>query len=246
MAAFEYSGVLIRVDVLERLSGGTWGLREVKASTQVRDVHLHDVALQRSILEDAGVPIGSVEVVHVNPDYVRGEHGIDWTLFFRRADVGTDTAALLPDIPARVTACQAVLELAAAPIVEPGPHCFRPYSCDFWDHCTATKPADWVFRLPWLDDDLRERLEAAGVERITDIPDDFPLGPVQARARTAWRIGSLHVEPGLAAALAAAGPPANYLDFETTFAAIRSTPARDRTSRCRSSGRCTGWTRRGG
>jgi hypothetical protein len=60
-AAFEHAGVRIRVDVLERLPGGAWGLREVKAGTRVRDVHLHDVALQRFVLEGAGVPLGSVE-----------------------------------------------------------------------------------------------------------------------------------------------------------------------------------------
>jgi Domain of unknown function(DUF2779) len=218
--AFEHHGVRIRVDVLERLPDGAWGLREVKGSTRVRDVHLHDVALQRFVLEGAGVPLGSVEVMHVDPDYVRGEHGIDWARFFRRVDVRDGTAALLPDIPGQLAAHDRVLELAAAPVVEPGPHCFTPYRCDFWDSCTATKPADWVFRLPWLEDELRERLEAAGVERITDIPDDFPLGPMQARARRAWHTGSLQVEPDLTDALAVAGPPADYLDFETTFSAI--------------------------
>jgi hypothetical protein len=218
--AFEHDGVRIRVDVLERLPGGAWGLREVKASTRLRDVHLHDVALQRFVLEAAGAPLGSVEVVHVDPDYVRGEDGIDWARFFRRVDVRDDTAALLPDIPARVVAHDRVLELAAAPVVEPGPHCFRPYGCDFWDHCTAAKPTDWVFRLPWLDDELRERLAAAGIDRIADIPDDFPLGPMQDRARRAWRTCSLQVEPDLVAALAVAGPPADYVDFETALPAI--------------------------
>jgi predicted RecB family nuclease len=218
--AFEHDGVRVRVDVLERLPGGAWGLREVKAGTRVRDVHLHDVALQRFVLEGAGVPLGPVEVVHVDPDYVRGEHGIDWMRFFRRVDVSDDTAALLPDVPARVAAHDRVLELPGAPVVEPGPHCFRPYGCDFWDCCTATKAADWVFRLPWLEDELRERLEAAGIERITDIPDDFPLGPMQARARRAWRTRFLQIEPDLTAALAVAGPPADYLDFETAFPAI--------------------------
>ena len=219
-AAFEHAGVRVRVDVLERLPDGAWGLREVKASTRVRDVHLHDVAVQRFVVEGAGVRLDSVEVMHVEPDYVRGDAGIDWPRFFRRTDVNAETTALLPDVPARVAALQRVLELPAAPVVEPGFHCFEPYGCDFWSHCTAGKPADWVFRLPWLDADVSERLRAAGIERITDIPEDFPLGAMHARARTAWRAGALHVEPTLAAALASTGPPADYLDFETAFAAI--------------------------
>jgi hypothetical protein len=219
-AAFEHAGVRVRVDVLERLPDGAWGLREVKASTRVRDVHLHDVAVQRFVVEGAGVRLDSVEVMHVESDYVRGDAGIDWQRFFRRTDVNAETTALLPDVPARVAALQRVLELPAAPVVEPGSHCFEPYRCDFWSHCTAGKPADWVFRLPWLDADVSDRLRAAGIERITDIPEDFPLGAMQARARTAWRAGALHVEPTLATALASTGLPADYLDFETAFAAI--------------------------
>ncbi len=219
-AAFEHAGVRVRVDVLERLRGGAWGLREVKSATHVKEVYLHDVALQRFVVEGAGIRLGSVEVMHVDPDYVRGDGGIDWSGFFLRADVRADTAALLPDVPAAVASLRRVLERPAAPAVEPGSHCFAPYGCDFWDHCTAAKPADWAFQLPRLGEGLWTRLGAACIERISDIPDDFPLSAIQARARTAWRAGALHVALGLAAVLAPVGPPADYLDFETAFPAI--------------------------
>jgi hypothetical protein len=45
-AAFEHSGVRVRVDVLERLSRGYWGIREVKSSGEVKDHHYDDVAVQ--------------------------------------------------------------------------------------------------------------------------------------------------------------------------------------------------------
>ena len=35
--AFEFEGIRIRVDVLERLANGAWGLREVKSSTGPKD-----------------------------------------------------------------------------------------------------------------------------------------------------------------------------------------------------------------
>ena len=114
-----------------------------------------------------------------------------------------------------------MLAKAAAPDVEPSLHCFDPYDCEFWDHCTAAKPADWIVGgLPGLNGERLTRLRDAGIERITDIPDDFRLGPAQARIRAAWLAGGLHLEPGLAAALRRTGPPALYLDFETAFPAI--------------------------
>ena len=103
-AAFVHAGVRVRVDVLERLGPRTWGLREVKQGASVKDVYLDDAAVQRFVVEGAGVRLRSVEIVHVNRDYVRGDDGIDWRHFFQRADVTAETAALLPDVPARVRA----------------------------------------------------------------------------------------------------------------------------------------------
>jgi hypothetical protein len=241
-AAFEHAGVRVRVDVLERLGPRTWGLREVKQGASVKDVYLEDVAVQRFVVEGTSVRLGSVEVIHIDRDYVRGDDGIDWPRFFRRADVIAETAALLPDVPARVRAFRRVLAKRATPEVEPSLHCFDPYACEFWAHCTVAKPVDWIVGgLPGLNGERLDRLRAAGIERISEIPDDFRLGPAQARTRAAWLVGGLYLEPRLAAALRRTGPPALYLDFETAFPAIPLYAVCDRTSRCPSSGRCTAW-----
>ncbi len=220
-AAFEHAGVRVRVDVLERLGPRSWGMREVKQGSSVKDHYLDDAAVQRFVVEGAGVRLRSVEIMHVCRDYVRGDDGIDWRRFFRCADVAAETASLLPDVPARVRDLLRVLRKRSAPEVEPSPHCSDPYKCEFWAHCTAAKPVDWVVGgLPGLNRERLEGLRAAGVERIGDIPEEFRLGPAQARTRAAWLAGGLYLEPGLAAALRRTGPPADYLDFETAFPAI--------------------------
>jgi hypothetical protein len=48
-AAFEYNDIRIRVDVMERLLGGAWGLREVKSSSGLKDHYLDDIALQAHV-----------------------------------------------------------------------------------------------------------------------------------------------------------------------------------------------------
>ncbi len=50
-AAFEFDNVRIRVDVLERLPDGYWGIREVKSSTSVKDDYINDIAVQLYVLE---------------------------------------------------------------------------------------------------------------------------------------------------------------------------------------------------
>src|SRR5215470_17712864 len=74
-AAFEHAGVRVRVDVLERLAPRPWGLREVKQGASVKDHYLDDAAVQRFVVEGAGVRLRSVEIMHVDRDYVRGADG---------------------------------------------------------------------------------------------------------------------------------------------------------------------------
>jgi hypothetical protein len=86
-AAFEYNNIRMRVDVLERLADGTWGLREVKSSRGPKDHYYDDIALQAFVLNGAGIVVTSIELVHVNTAYVPGPGGICWTDFFARVDV---------------------------------------------------------------------------------------------------------------------------------------------------------------
>jgi hypothetical protein len=80
-AAFEHFGVRVRVDVLERLPRGYWGLREVRSTGEVKHHHYDDVAVQVHVLRRTGVRVSSVEILHVNKDYKRGRKGISWRAF---------------------------------------------------------------------------------------------------------------------------------------------------------------------
>jgi hypothetical protein len=102
--AFEFDGVRIRVDVLERLVQGTWGLREVKSSSGPKDYYFDDIALQNYVIKGAGIAVSSIELAHVNTAYVRGPGGINWTEFFARVNVNDAVAARLADLPARLPA----------------------------------------------------------------------------------------------------------------------------------------------
>jgi len=219
-AAFEYEGVRIRVDVLERLAGDAWGLREVKSSTQVKPENLDDLAVQRFVLEGADLRIASSELVHIDNRYELGPDGIDWPAFFARTDCGGELAAARAAVPERVRRFHAVLAEPEMPAIEPGFQCSRPYRCEFWEHCTRNKPEDWVKHLPRLSPERFDAMRRAGHERISELPANIELSATQARVRDVVQSGRPFVSPELPQALAAAGPPAWYLDFETANPAI--------------------------
>ena len=217
--AFEFDGVRIRVDVLERLAPGSWGLREVKSSTGPKDYYFDDIALQAYVLKGAGVAISSIELVHVNTAYVRGSGGVSWTDFFARVDVNDAVAARLADLPARLPAMRDCLGRAELPSAEPGSQC-APYDCEFWDRCIADKPADWIAYLPRLSQASADQLKALGIDAISAIPADFPLTPKQVIIRNAVASGQPHVAADLGRLLQPFGPPACYLDFEAMMPPI--------------------------
>ncbi len=219
-AAFEHSGVRIRVDVLERLLRGWWGFREVKSGGEVKDHHYDDVAVQLHVLRKAGVRLASAQILHVNKNYVRGPNGMAWPKFFSRVDVKRESKKRLSGIETRLSQQLRCLSRINEPKIEPDAHCHSPYSCEHWERCTASKPADWVFYMPHLSAARRAKLRTLGIEAISAIPDDFGLSPRQTIIRDVTRNGKLHVGSDLAERLRGFGPPAFYLDFEAVLPAI--------------------------
>jgi hypothetical protein len=213
-AAFAYDDIRVRVDVLERLPFGAWGLREVKSSSALKDHYIDDIAVQAYALRGAGVALPSIELLHVNTDYVRGPSRVEWPKFFARVDVGDEVATALVDLPGRLPALRECLNANTLPTAEPGAQCRNPYPCEFWDRCTADKPADWISYMPRLAQARAEGLKALGIDAISAIPPDFPLTPRQAVIRDAIVTGRPFVAPNLVHLLHAFGPPAHYLDFE--------------------------------
>ncbi len=212
-AAFVHDDIRIRVDVLERRSDG-WGLREIKSSTRVKDHHLDDVALQAYVLASAGVAVSSAEVLHVNNAYVRGTGDVDWPAYFARVDVGAAVEHRRDGVSAGLLEMRECLRMETQPPIEPGGHCHAPYGCEFWDRCTADKPADWINHLPRLSATQAGDLKALGIEAISAIPAEFPLTWKQTVIRDATASGLPYVAPDLARHLHGFRPPACYLDFE--------------------------------
>jgi hypothetical protein len=81
--AFEHDDVFVRVDVLQRRRDQRWRLLEVKSTTDVRDDHLADVAIQHRVVTGSGVDLAASCLAHVNRDYVYEGGPIDAHRFFK-------------------------------------------------------------------------------------------------------------------------------------------------------------------
>ena len=222
--AFLYDGVLVRVDILERVrtSAGeppAWRLIEVKSSSRVKDVHLDDLAIQRYVLQGAGLNVAAACLMHLNTQYVYRGETLELDELFTLQDVSGFVAARGLEVPNRLAPMQQVVLQAEPPAVEPDAHCHTPYECPYWAHCTKEKPSRWIYHLPGSFRDLAE-LDRQGVTTIDDIPNGVKLSAVQRRVKdnVEW------ISPKLKQVLATVQYPVHHLDFETIMPGIPCYP----------------------
>lgn len=216
---FVHDGVLVRVDILQRVGRDHWRLLEVKAATGMKDHYADDVALQTYVLMGAGMRLAGSSLLYINNQYVYHGGDVDPQAFFVEEPVTGTVAELLPAVPTRLAEMRAMLAAPLPPMIEPDGHCGIPYECPFWTHCTKDKPDRWIFYLPGIGNKLEE-LRRRGVESIDEIPADVSLSEPQQRvkANVEW------VHPDLKQALAAIEYPVYHLDFETFTSAIPRYP----------------------
>ena len=221
-AAFRHQGVLVRVDVLERLREGGWGLIEVKSATRLKEAFVLDAAVQLWVLRGAGLDVREAGVLTLNRDYVYEGGALNLDALFRLHPVLDSATELLDAVGAQILEMQSMLGGPEAPDISPGEHCFSPYACPFHAHCTrdVAVPDHGLDELPRLAKRRRAQLEASGIEEIRDIPEDFALNDLQRVVRQSVREGLGLLHGDLHGHLASLRKPVRYLDFETFAPAI--------------------------
>ena len=212
---FEHQNVLAKVDILHRRRDGRWRLIEVKSTTDVRDHHLEDVAVQYRVVSRSGVDLATACLGHINRNYVYPGGEIDPRRFFRVRNLTRRVQRLQPKLTFQLRSEFTVLGMPKAPDVAPGRHCTNPITCEFYDRCNPPRSDDYVGYLPRIHASAEEELEEMGVESIHDIPDDFELTEIQRRAATCVQTWEPWFSPELSSELDKLDYPLRFVDFET-------------------------------
>lgn len=63
---FEYNDVIVRADILQRRKENHWRLIEVKSTTDLKDHHCEDLAIQSYVVSHSGLKLASVWLAHIN------------------------------------------------------------------------------------------------------------------------------------------------------------------------------------
>jgi hypothetical protein len=212
---FEHNGVLVRVDVLHRRRDERWRLIEVKSTTDVKDHHLEDVAIQHRVVSRSGVDLAASCLAHVSRDYVYEGGTIDASRFFRIRNLTRQVEKLQPELTVQLRSEFRVLAMPEAPNIPAGRHCSNPFTCEFFAHCNPPIPEDHILHLPRIHASTVAKLVALGVQSIHNIPENYPLTARLRRACASVQMGKSWYGPEIGEELRRLKYPLYFADFET-------------------------------
>ena len=144
-ASFNYDGNFCSVDVLKNDKDGV-EIYEVKSSTEISDIYIHDISYQTWVLKKCGLKVKKSFIVYVNNHYVKnGELNIN--KFFNIKDV---TGLLdLDKVENNIKDLKEVLNSKDEPNIDLSISCHKPYDCPFFKYCIKKLPSPTVFDLGW-------------------------------------------------------------------------------------------------
>ena len=218
-ASFVYDEVRVKVDILAR-NKGEWNLVEVKSSTKVKGEYLPDVAVQYHVLKGAGTKVDRLLLLHLDNQYVYDGQELDLKHLFAASDLTEPGHACQEEIQSNLLKFKNLLGNAHPPEIAPSRHCFNPYHCEFWDHCSTAVPEHPVWQLSGISQVKLNQLAAMNIRDIRDIPSSFALSEIQERIRSCVQKNEEYIDRHLKAELLNLDYPVHFLDFETLGLAI--------------------------
>ena len=213
-AAFRAGYLAVITDVLRR-QGAKFELIEVKASTEMKDTHIPDMAFQALVLQRARIALGRVFLGLVNKQFVLERAG-DYAGLLSELDVTEPVKAYLPEAAARALEMQGVMAEESMPSVVVGPHCLTPRECPFLARCTAVHAAaEFPVDLLPRGGMVVAELLGEGYRDLRDVPAERLANEMHRRVFDATCSGLPFFDFAATADLRRLHAPFAYLDFET-------------------------------
>ena len=213
-AAFSHDNIFVKADILHRTAEG-WRLGEVKSATKAKEVYINDVAVQYHVITGCGVPISSVDLVLIDTSYIRNGE-VDPSKLFKWVDV-TDKVIERQEVIIMEAAAQRSMLCDSEPLIDIGPHCSKPYECDYAHHCWQHIPSPSVFDFVDLGKPDPFKLYQQGIIKMEDVPPTSLKWRQQLQLDGILNKNQIVDEVAVQEFLDELWYPLVFLDFETTY-----------------------------
>ena len=219
-ATFIFNEILAALDILVKDNEG-WKAYEVKSSTSIKDTYIKDAAIQYYTIINSGINLVDISIVYVNKKYIYNGY-LEKNKFFTIESVKDEVLEYLPSIPNKVSRFKNILDLDSTPKIDIGPHCLKPYECDFKGTCWKHIPENSIFNISNLRDNKKFELYNKGVITLDQIDlSETKLSDKQIIQVECEIDGKTHInKEKIENFLNNLNYPLYFLDFETINPAI--------------------------
>lgn len=213
-ATFQFDKVLASVDILT-IKTSKVEIYEVKSSTEVKDVHVLDAALQYYIITRLGFQVTDIFIVYINNKYIR-EGGIDLNQLFIKQSVIKEVINLQEFVHNKIANLKSVLLNNTLPTISIGQYCSEPYECDFMAKCWDHIPKVSIFNLSRFSTTKKFELYASGVIEFSQLHEDYKLTNGQ-RMQVECYLNKKEIinVPTIKEFISTINYPICFMDFET-------------------------------
>lgn len=225
-ATFLADDLYAMVDILEwDKEGKFWIINEVKGTTSKevkKEIHYQDATFQKIVLEKVGYPVGRVQLIELDKDFVK-QGDIDPMFLLKKTDISAEVDTLEPEILSQIADAKRLLESEKEPSNCECIYKSRDYHCPTFAYCHPHVPEYSVHdicRIGSSPKKLQEMIDNSWFQ-ITDIPEEYELSPTQQPQVHVTRTNEIIREDlGIRRELSTIQYPIYFLDYETYPAAI--------------------------
>lgn len=217
-ATFSHKGLLVQSDILVP-EGNGYRMVEVKSSTEVKEHHLQDSAIQVWVLKNAGVKLTGVSILHVDKEFQLVAGG-NLEGLLKEVEVQEKVLELVEQVPMWIEDSQHILQ-SGIPVLDIGRQCEIPVECPFKNFCSSGQPEYPLHLLPNAPGkNAAEKLKAEGYADLREVPAGKLQNETLERIRRVTASGFAELDPAASRAINDLKYPRYYLDFETIQYAI--------------------------
>ncbi len=162
--------------IIHDLDTDTYDIYEIKSSTSEKKDHLPDATFQSIVIGDT-LTVGSVHLILLNDEYVRGD-SLDIEQLFKMQDVTSDVNEMTPMVLSQM---REALRIIKSDSLDTILNCLNPKCCPCMDLCHPDLPRYSIYNIPNLTPKKRRQLEEAKTVAIDDVDLNFSFTPKQQK-----------------------------------------------------------------
>lgn len=184
---FEFEDLTFICDIVQVVEGSTIDLYEIKSSTGAKLDHEYDLAFQTYVLEKLGYTVRNIAVIHVNNQYVRSGE-IEPSKITATTDITENVRARSTETEANIIKAREIVALKSCPDMKPqlaGLGAFKEWLEIY--KVLVPQPEGSIYELGGLNAKALDVLEAHGITKIEEIPNDLSINASVDRQLRAYR-----------------------------------------------------------